>query len=78
MLLTPEQLDEFKAEGALAIPGLVPPDVIDGWQAQLGLACSDGVDLAEPDTWPPVGMRPRVVGPNSTPTCTTYRICSLS
>ena len=53
MLLSPAQLDEFKAEGAVAIPGLVPPDVLDGWQARIRAACSDdGVDIDDPDTWP--------------------------
>ena len=51
-MLSPPELDEFKAEGALAIPGLVPPEVLDGWQAQIRAACSDGVDLDVPDTWP--------------------------
>ena len=52
MLLSPAQLDEFKAEGVLAIPGLVPPDVLDGWQDRMRAACSDGVDLDDPSTWP--------------------------
>ena len=52
MLLSPAQLDEFKAEGVLAIPGLVPPDVLDGWQDQMRAACSGGVDLDDPSTWP--------------------------
>ena len=52
MLLSPARLDEFKAEGVLAIPGLVPPDVIDGWQAQIRLACSDSIDFDDPNTWP--------------------------
>ena len=54
MLLSPAQLDEFKAEGTLAIPGLVPADVLGGWQDQIRAACSDGVDLDDPGTtWPP-------------------------
>ena len=52
MLLSPAQLDEFKAEGTLAIPGLVPPDVLDGWRDQMRAACSGGVDLDDPNTWP--------------------------
>ena len=53
MLLSAAQLDDFKAEGALPVPGLVPPDVLAGWQAQMRGACSgDGVDLEDPDTWP--------------------------
>ena len=53
MLLSPAQLEEFKAEGAVAIPGLVPPDVLDGWQTQIRVACSeDGVDIDDPGTWP--------------------------
>ncbi len=52
MLLSAAQLDEFKAEGALPVPGLVPPDVLAGWQAQMRGACSGGVDLEDPDTWP--------------------------
>ena len=55
MLLSPAQLDEFKAEGAVAIPGLVPTDVLEGWQAQIRGACSDGVDFDDPDTWKPTG-----------------------
>ena len=52
MRLSPAQLDEFKAEGALSIPGLVPADVIAGWQEQMRAACSGGVDLDDPQTWP--------------------------
>ena len=52
MLLSSAQLDEFKAEGVLAIPGLVPPDMLDGWQDQMRAACSGGVDLDDPSTWP--------------------------
>ena len=32
MLLSSAQLEEFKTEGALAIPGLIPPDIIAAWQ----------------------------------------------
>jgi hypothetical protein len=52
MQLSQAQLEEFKAEGALAIPGLVPPDVLQGWQAQMRDACTDGVSLDNPETWP--------------------------
>ena len=52
MLLSPAQLDEFKAEGAVAIPGLVPPDVLEGWRDQIRAACTGGVDLEDPSTWP--------------------------
>ena len=52
MALSSAQLDAFKAEGVLSIPGLVPPDVLAGWQDQMCDACSDGVDLNDPDTWP--------------------------
>ena len=52
MRLSPAQLGEFKSEGALAIAGLVPAGVIEGWQAQMREACSEGVDLDAPDTWP--------------------------
>ncbi|SVE00445.1 uncharacterized protein METZ01_LOCUS453299, partial [marine metagenome] len=52
MRLSLAQLEEFKSEGALAIPGLIPTGVIEGWQAQMREACSEGVDLHEPDTWP--------------------------
>jgi hypothetical protein len=55
MLLSTAQLDEFKAEGAVAIPGLIPPDVLAGWQAQIRAACTDGVDFNDPDTWKPTG-----------------------
>ncbi len=50
MRLSLAQLEEFKSEGALAIPGLIPTGVIEGWQAQMREACSEGVDLDEPDT----------------------------
>ena len=53
MLLTTAQLDEFKAEGAVPVPGLVPPDALEGWQGEFRRACShDGVDLDDPATWP--------------------------
>jgi len=52
MLLSPSQLDEFKAEGALQIRGLIPADVIDDWQDQLRAVCTGGVDLDKPSTWP--------------------------
>ena len=53
MLLSPAQLEEFKAEGTLLIPGLVPPDVLEGWRDQIRAACSkDGVDIDDPGTWP--------------------------
>ena len=55
MLLSSAQLDEFKAEGAVAIPGLIPPDVLAGWRAQIRGACTDGVDFDDPDTWKPTG-----------------------
>ena len=55
MLLSPAQLDEFKAEGALAIPGLIPPDVLKGWRDQIRGACPGDVDLDDPDTWEPTG-----------------------
>ena len=51
MQLSQAQLAEFKAEGALPIRGLVPPDVIARWQDQLRAVCTDGVDLDDPDTW---------------------------
>ena len=53
MQLSQLQLAEFKAEGALPIRGLVPPDVIARWQDQIRALCTDGVDFADPDTWPP-------------------------
>ena len=52
MLLSPAQLEEFKAEGTLPIPGLVPPDVLEGWRDQVRAACTGGVDLDDPGTWP--------------------------
>ena len=53
MHLTAAQLDQFKAEGAVPIPGLVPPDVLEGWQAEFRRACSgDGVDIDDPATCP--------------------------
>ena len=52
MLLSSAQLDEFKAEGVLPIPGLIPPYVLDGWQDQMRAACSGGVNLDDPSTWP--------------------------
>ena len=51
ILLSRAQLDEFKAEGVVAIPRLVPDDVLDGWQAQIRAACTDGVNLCDPKTW---------------------------
>ena len=68
MLLSPAQLDEFKAEGALPIPGLVPPDVLGGWQDQVRAACSDGVDLDDPGTtWPPGRYAPEGGWPEFSP-----------
>lgn len=67
MLLTPTQLDEFKVEGAVAIPGLVPADVLAGWQVQLGDACTDGVDLGNPGTWPTGRYAPEGGWPELTP-----------
>ena len=52
MQLTPAQLNEFKVDGAVAIPGLIPPDVLDGWRAQVRAACTGGVDIEDPNTWP--------------------------
>lgn len=52
MRLSTEQLDEFKAEGAVPIPGLIPSDVVASWQDQVRAACTDGVDLDNPETWP--------------------------
>jgi len=68
MQLSPAQLDEFKAEGALPIPGLIPADILAGWQDQMRAACTDGVDLDDPPTWPvgryaPEGGWPEL-GPN--------------
>ena len=68
MVLSPAQLDEFKAEGAVAIPGLIPPDVLDGWQAQIRAACSgDGVDIEDPDTWPSGRYAPQGGWPDFSP-----------
>lgn len=53
MCLSQEQLEEFKEEGAVAVPGLVPRDVLAGWQAQIRTACAAaGVDIDDPATWP--------------------------
>jgi len=52
MQLSPAQLDEFKAEGAVAIPDLISADILAGWQAQMRAACTDGVDLDDPGSWP--------------------------
>ena len=52
MLLSSAQLEEFKTEGALAIPGLIPPEIIAAWQDQMRARCSDGVDFEDPSTWP--------------------------
>ena len=30
--LSTAQIEEFKAEGTLPLPGLIPPDVLAGWQ----------------------------------------------
>ena len=51
-LLSPTQIGEFKAEGALPIPSLIPPAVLYKWQNQFRAACTDGVDLDVPYTWP--------------------------
>ena len=79
MLLSSAQLDEFKAEGVLAIPGLVPPDVLDGWQDQMRAACSGGVDLDDPNTWPAGRYTPEEwLARSSALTCTIYRAYSPS
>ena len=75
MLLSPAQLDEFKAEGVLAIPGLVPPAVLDGWQAPIRVACSDGVDLDDPSTWPAGRYAPEGGWPELSPNL--YELPSL-
>jgi len=56
MLLTADQLAEFKAEGSLLIRSLVPDAVLAGWRKQFAAAAAahePPVDLAEPSTWPP-------------------------
>ena len=78
MLLSSAQLDEFKAEGTLAIPGLIPPDVLEGWQDQMRAACSGGVTSTTPVLGLTGGMHPRVVGLSSARTCTMYRAYSPS
>ena len=75
MLLSPAQLDEFKAEGVLAIPGLVPPDVLEEWQAPIRVACSDGVDLDDPSTWPAGRYAPEGGWPELSPNL--YELPSL-
>lgn len=68
MLLTTAQLDEFKAEGAVPVPGLVPPDVLEGWQGEFRRACSgDGVDLDDPATWPAGRYAPQGGWPELSP-----------
>ena len=67
MLLSPEQLKEFKAEGTLPIPGLVPPDVLEGWRDQVRAACTGGVDLDDPGTWPSGRYAPEGGWPEFTP-----------
>ena len=71
MLLSPSQLDEFKAEGALQIRGLIPADVIDDWQDQLRAVCTDGVDLDKPSTWPAGRYAPEGGWPELNPKGTT-------
>ena len=79
MLLSPAQLDEFKAEGVLAIPGLVPPDVLDGWQNQMRAACSGGVDLRRPQHLACRAVHTREwLAQAQSLTCTIYRACSPS
>ena len=51
-LLSPTQIEEFKAEGVLPIPSLIPPTVLAKWQNQFRAACTNGVDLDVPHTWP--------------------------
>ena len=75
MLLSPAQLDEFKAEGVLAIPGLVPPDVLEEWQGQIRVACSDGVNLDDPNTWPAGRYAPEGGWPELSPNL--YELPSL-
>ena len=56
MLLTADQLAEFKAEGSLLIRSLIPDAVLAGWRKQFAAAAAahePPVDLAEPSTWPP-------------------------
>jgi hypothetical protein len=53
-MLTREQIAEFKAEGAVLLRGLIPPDVRSAWREQLWRACDEGgVDLdGDPGSWP--------------------------
>ena len=75
--LSTAQIEEFKAEGALPLPGLIPPDVLAGWQDQFRAACSDGVDLTIQKLGPPGAIRLLTAGPNCNPACTICPIYSL-
>ena len=75
MLLSSAQLDEFKAEGAVPIRGLVPTNVLEGWRAQVRAACTGGVDLEDPSTWRPGRYGPEGGWPDFTPNL--YELQSL-
>ena len=50
VVLTPEQVAQFRSEGTLVVKGLVPRDVIDGWRRQFWDACQ--CDPNDVSTWP--------------------------
>ena len=44
--LPPAQIAEFKAQGAVSLPALIPPHVLSSWREQIwGRCATDGVDL---------------------------------
>jgi hypothetical protein len=69
MLLSAEEIVEFKVEGALPLRGLIPADVLSAWREQLWSACAaDGVDLdGEPATWPAGRYAPKGGWPELVP-----------
>ena len=51
--LSPVQIAEFKTQGAVRLPALIPPHVLKSWREQIwGRCASDGVDLDDPASWP--------------------------
>ena len=68
MRLSRAQLEEFKTEGAVAVPGLVPREILEGWQDQIRSACAAvGVDIDDPGTWPTGRYAPEGGWPEFTP-----------
>jgi hypothetical protein len=47
MVLTPEQIAEFKALGYILVPNLVDPSTLDNWRAQIRAKFGDLSDPAQ-------------------------------